>query len=78
MFIKTRIKIHPITGEYNRYNFGKAENWDAVREDMMDERHAYARYPGVQSVEDTDQNVVAVFTDGTVRMTVYRKDTKTA
>lgn len=77
-YTKSLIKIDGTTGEYNRYDSAKLNGWDAVREDMMDQRQGFAKYPGVQSVEDTDRNVVAVFADGTVRMAVYRTVTKTA
>lgn len=69
-YVKVRTTLYP-NGEQTRYRV-RTIDADKLDEDVIDERFMYGHQPRIQSVDDAAGSVVAVFEDGTVRITHYR------
>lgn len=69
-YTKVRTQVYP-NGEQTQYRAGTVLS-DKLDEDIIDERALYGSTGRVQSVDDAGRSVVALFEDGTVRVTHYR------
>lgn len=68
-YIKTRLKIGPDESQ-TRYHMGRV---DDIETDIIDERAHYSQFPRIVATEDAENVVVAIFEDGSVRITNYRR-----